>query len=336
MSEETNCSRCKHRLPKNICGSPESPYHNQKISQTGRCDFFSENPAQDYFTRGLKYILADNRHDGVRELETAIELGLPHDDEMMARFALGESYASIVNWDLPSEEMIATHEFSVSISQMEKAVLMDAEGNYTYFSEPLNRARLESLDISYTLIGNSIRKKDGDDAAIAYSQKLELFDYLESSPMLRMLLNLGVIYAERDEKERAGECFKRIIQAEPLDPVDEKGTEAKTRSMAHDNLKLLESEDDDKKSKCFIATAAYGTPYAPQVQSLRRFRDKFLLPKSSGRLFVRVYNRFSPFFASTIAKSKSAQKFTKMVILKPILWLIVGNRYLLYKRNKER
>ena len=103
--------------------------------------------------------------------------------------------------------------------------------------------------------------------------------------------------------------------------------------MAANNLKLLESNDDEKKSKCFIATAAYGTPYAPQVQSLRRFRDKFLLPKSSGRLFVRVYNRFSPFFASAIAKSKSAQRFTKMVILKPILWLIVGNRYLLYKRH---
>jgi hypothetical protein len=61
---------------------------------------------------------------------------------------------------------------------------------------------------------------------------------------------------------------------------------------------------------CFIATAAYGTPMAEEVQILREFRDKYLLTNPAGRAFVDFYYRVSPPIAEFI---------TEHPVLKPIV-----------------
>jgi serine protease len=53
-------------------------------------------------------------------------------------------------------------------------------------------------------------------------------------------------------------------------------------------------------SRCFIATAAYGTAEAADVRGLRRFRDRYLMTNPLGRAFVATYYRLSPPFADAI------------------------------------
>lgn len=52
---------------------------------------------------------------------------------------------------------------------------------------------------------------------------------------------------------------------------------------------IILSENRPKIEDCFIATAVYGGPNAPQVQTLKEFRDDVLMQSSLGRALVSFY-----------------------------------------------
>jgi len=65
--------------------------------------------------------------------------------------------------------------------------------------------------------------------------------------------------------------------------------------------------DDGGGGGCFIATAAYGTTMADQIDTLRVFRDTFLLSNPVGTAFADLYYHFSPAIADIVAKSPGAR-----------------------------
>lgn len=71
---------------------------------------------------------------------------------------------------------------------------------------------------------------------------------------------------------------------------------------------------------CFIATAAYGSPYEKHVKILRVFRDRYLLTNRPGRWFVYWYYRLSPPVAQFIA-THPWLKLVVRVLLLPLIGL---------------
>jgi ribosomal protein S4 len=69
---------------------------------------------------------------------------------------------------------------------------------------------------------------------------------------------------------------------------------------------------------CFIATAAFGSPLAGQVEILRQFRDRYLLTNDLGRKFVAWYYRNGPVAANYI-KDKPLVKAAVRLALYPLI-----------------
>jgi hypothetical protein len=66
---------------------------------------------------------------------------------------------------------------------------------------------------------------------------------------------------------------------------------------------------------CFIATAAYGTPMAEEIQILRRFRDEYLLTNSLRRTLVGLYYKVSPPIAEFITDHPSLKPIVRAELL---------------------
>ena len=66
---------------------------------------------------------------------------------------------------------------------------------------------------------------------------------------------------------------------------------------------------------CFIATAAYGTPMAEEIQILREYRDEYLLTNPLGHALVDIYYRVSPPTAEFIIEHPSLKPMVRAGLL---------------------
>lgn len=73
------------------------------------------------------------------------------------------------------------------------------------------------------------------------------------------------------------------------------------------------------KTNCFIATAAYGTPFAAELNVLRDFRDQVLMTTAAGRALVRGYYAASPALAEFILKNDTLRDLTRKALV-PFVW----------------
>lgn len=71
---------------------------------------------------------------------------------------------------------------------------------------------------------------------------------------------------------------------------------------------------------CFIATAAYGTPFCEQLYALKTLRDEILSKNVWGRKFMSVYYTLSPPIANHIRHRPVLRGIVRGVLV-PFVWL---------------
>ena len=88
----------------------------------------------------------------------------------------------------------------------------------------------------------------------------------------------------------------------------------------------FEAEDTEPPTPpspfCFIATAAYGSPTAEQLDVLREFRDVVLLKSALGSEFVSLYYQLSPPIADFIAGNELLRTVVRELLIDPIVWMV--------------
>ena len=124
----------------------------------------------------------------------------------------------------------------------------------------------------------------------------------------------------------AEEGYRFVEWTGDVDKISDVGAAITTITM-YDNYEITANFEEDSPfpsptGGCFIATAAYGTPAAEQIDVLPKFRDTVLLESTAGSLFVALYYQLSPPVADFIAGNELLRTLVREFLIDPIVWVV--------------
>jgi tetratricopeptide (TPR) repeat protein len=205
----------------------------------------------------------------------------------------------VLRTNFPGTEEWKSHEATYYVGQATLKAF-----SVGFFRKSSGRAGNLAVGIATGLVAKQQEKNN----AIQALQLLDQAIGLDDSPHPRIMK--AQIYRALGQKENALKELNYIISK-----FQSHKAYVDARQMKD------EIENPPKKGMCFVATAAYGSPLAPEVVLLSRFRDDVLLNSTLGRVFVSWYYRVSPRLASLIARVDCLRVLTRH-LLAPILRLL--------------
>ncbi len=131
------------------------------------------------------------------------------------------------------------------------------------------------------------------------------YDFVAGGPLWKLSgdyiieFNYGSTSGETNINYVGGELDVSSTEPEPTEPEPTCGAGTELVNGICQVIKTDEPEPNG--GGCLIATAAYGTELAPQVQFLREIRDNTVMSTSSGSAFMTGFNQFYYSFSPTIA-----------------------------------
>ena len=189
-------------------------------------------------------------------------------------------------------------------------MIVNAQGNVVYVAQPM-----PNFDGNYssTTIASGMIKLVGE-----YIVKVN-YGPQNNQTIFEFVGGEGSVPSAAPQ-EAPEPVVETVVEPEPepvmevSEPVCGKGTVLK------DGLCVV--EENERGGGCLIATAAYGSEMAPQIQFLREIRDNTVLQTESGTSFMTGFNQFYYSFSPVIAdyeRENPAFKETVKLALTPML-----------------
>jgi len=246
-------------------------------------------PGEGFFTYGVGTVvdLVAEAEEGYRFVEWAGDVG-----------TIADAYAATTIITMNGDYSITANFEEISPSPVYPTVITKAATNITAYSS--------TLHMNYTV---------GD-----FSPVQVRFAYKKSE---------GLFWSYTDWVSKSG----NVTYAESVIGLDS-DTEYDFKAQLKSNDSEIEVEGTtlqfttDTPSTpppfggCFIATAAYGTPAAEQIDVLREFRDSVLLENIAGSQFVALYYQLSPPVADFISGNSFLRTLVRELLVDPIVWVV--------------
>ena len=213
----------------------------------------------------------------------------------------GNANATITNFTMPAQNVTVTANFEVSVYP---TVTTKAATNITTDSSTLN--------MDYT-VGNYGNYTSVD---VRFAYKKSPATEWSYTPWESKSVN-GT-YAKSLTSLTSDTRYEFKAQLEYNDTEIEGATRHFTTTTSPDS--------SPPGVQCFIATAAYGTSTAEQLDVLREFRDVVLLESTAGSQFVALYYQLSPPVAEFIAGNELLRSLVRELLVDPIVWMVEATR----------
>ena len=181
---------------------------------------------------------------------------------------------------------------------MEVKAFSDAAITYEKYLRVLEITHeLQKGKLNPDVFGKSDRSKE---LTVVTSVYLDLLRIYDTSPA----------YSSR--MEDAARKLALFAPYSPIYPDVVRKAEIFSRSAKHpDIVKLFLKQSRKNRPRCFVATAVFGYPHAPEVIYLRQFRDRVLKQHPWGRRFTFYYYRFSPSVAQKLAHRPGLRRMAR-------------------------
>ena len=276
--------------------------------------------------------------ESIKFFEQALNAGLDPKGEIRCRQALGIALFKINEGviDFVTNSGLENFpELNRGVIELEKSLALDAQRGTKVFAERNPQSTtLQRLDVVWQRQSLYLKNQFGPEKKLPYLQgKLTLLDYL-GVRLPGLCLSLAFYYKDVRNRPLTLEWLKNAAAADDYEDLDNKSF---FYEVAHDNKARAKKGVDEMSSPkktspvpvkkdssggCFIATAVYQSPIAPEVLIFRRYRDEVLCRSVPGRVGINLYYRLSPPLASFISRSPFLRGMTNTVLLRPILLVI--------------
>jgi hypothetical protein len=242
-----------------------------------------------------------------------------------------------------TEENDNNDEDDQSLKEIEKAPEKN-KGSYLLALERSKEDRKIKLwhsRLAFTKKGHSLmQEKLFSEAAVVYEKYLKILEMIfeckkgqqlgpdhfkesartaELSVVTSVYWDLLRIYDTSDAYgERQKKVALQLAKFAPLTPVFsdllKKAIIFQKKCRHPEIVKLFINSATTTRPRCFIATSAFESPLAIEVQILRRFRDQHLRKYFLGRKFIYAYYKVSPRFACALDKHAYLKKPIRYVL----------------------